>query len=33
MCEELKKRGPQALAALKAAFHARHNGAFGMERP
>ena len=32
MCEELKKRGPQALAALKAAFHARHNGAFGMSR-
>src|SRR6266545_3563495 len=32
VCEELKKRGPQALAALKAAFHARHNGAFGLSR-
>jgi naphthoate synthase len=32
ICEELKKRGPQALAALKAAFHARHNGVFGMSR-
>ena len=32
MCEELKKRGPQALAALKAAFHARHNGVSGMSR-
>jgi len=32
ICEELKKRGPQALGALKAAFHARHNGVFGMSR-
>ena len=32
MCEELKQRGPQALAALKAAFHARHNGAAGLSR-
>ena len=32
MCEELKQRGPQALAALKAAFHARHNGAPGSRR-
>ncbi len=32
MCEELKKRGPQALAALKAAFHARHNGVAGLSR-
>jgi naphthoate synthase len=32
LCEELKKRGPQALAALKAAFHARHNGVAGMSR-
>jgi naphthoate synthase len=32
LCEELKKRGPQALAALKAAFHARHNGVTGLSR-
>ena len=32
MCEELKARGPQALAALKAAFHARHNGVTGLSR-
>ena len=32
LCEELKQRGPQALAALKAAFHARHNGVTGMSR-
>jgi naphthoate synthase len=32
ICEELKQRGPQALAALKAAFHARHNGAAGLSR-
>ena len=32
MCEELKQRGPQALAALKAAFHARHNGVTGLSR-
>lgn len=32
VCEELKARGPQALAALKAAFHARHNGATGLSR-
>ncbi|MGH6719219.1 MAG: enoyl-CoA hydratase-related protein, partial [Alphaproteobacteria bacterium] len=32
ICEELKQRGPPALAALKAAFHARHNGACGMSR-
>ena len=32
MCEELKKRGPQALGALKAAFHARHNGVTGLSR-
>lgn len=31
---ELTKRGPQALAALKAAFHARHrhNGVSGLSR-
>jgi naphthoate synthase len=32
ICEELKQRGPQALAALKAAFHGRHNGAAGLSR-
>jgi naphthoate synthase len=32
ICEELKQRGPQALGALKAAFHARHNGATGLSR-
>jgi naphthoate synthase len=32
LCEELKARGPQALAALKAAFHARHNGVTGLSR-
>jgi naphthoate synthase len=32
LCAELKKRGPQALAALKAAFHARHNGVVGLSR-
>jgi naphthoate synthase len=32
VCEELKARGPLALAALKAAFHARHNGATGLSR-
>jgi naphthoate synthase len=32
VCEELKGRGPQALAALKAAFHARHNGVTGLSR-
>ena len=32
LCEELTKRGPQALAALKAAFHARHNGVTGLSR-
>jgi len=32
MCDELKARGPQALAALKAAFHARHNGVAGLSR-
>jgi naphthoate synthase len=32
LCEELKKRGPQALGALKAAFHARHNGVTGLSR-
>ena len=32
LCEELKQRGPQALAALRAAFHARHNGVTGLSR-
>lgn len=32
ICEELAKRGPQALAALKAAFHARHGGVAGLSR-
>jgi naphthoate synthase len=32
VCEELKQRGPQALAALKAAFHGRHNGVTGLSR-
>ena len=31
LCEELKKRGPQALAALKAAFHARHEPGWSRE--
>jgi len=31
-CAELKKRGPIALAALKAAFHARHAGVEGLAR-
>ncbi len=32
LCEELAKRGPQALAALKASFHARHGGVAGLSR-
>jgi len=31
-CDELKARGPQALAALKASFYARHNGVLGLSR-
>ncbi|MFT4569748.1 MAG: naphthoate synthase [Hyphomicrobiaceae bacterium] len=32
LCLELAERGPQALAALKASFHARHAGAAGLSR-
>ncbi|MBI5506173.1 MAG: enoyl-CoA hydratase/isomerase family protein [Deltaproteobacteria bacterium] len=32
ICAELAERGPQALAALKASFHARHNGVAGLSR-
>ena len=32
VCEELKARGPQALAGLKAAFSARHAGVAGQAR-
>ncbi|MFP6626713.1 MAG: enoyl-CoA hydratase-related protein [Deltaproteobacteria bacterium] len=32
LCDQLAERGPQALAALKAAFHARHAGAAGLSR-
>lgn len=31
-CAELAARGPQAVAALKAAFHARHAGVAGLSR-
>jgi naphthoate synthase len=31
-CAELKQRGPIALAALKASFHARHAGVEGLSR-
>lgn len=31
-CADLKKRGPQALAAIKLAFFARHNGVQGLSR-
>ncbi|HEY2772756.1 MAG TPA: enoyl-CoA hydratase-related protein [Candidatus Binatia bacterium] len=32
ICEELADRGPQALAAIKASFHARHGGVAGLSR-
>ena len=32
LCDELADRGPQALAAIKSAFHARHAGVAGMSR-
>jgi naphthoate synthase len=32
ICLEMAERGPQALAALKASFHARHSGAAGLSR-
>jgi naphthoate synthase len=32
LCDELADRGSQALAALKASFHARHAGASGLSR-
>lgn len=32
MCEELADRGPQALAAVKSSFHARHSGVAGLSR-
>ncbi len=32
LCAELSERGPQALAALKASFHARHGGVAGLSR-
>jgi len=32
ICAELYERGPQALAALKASFHARHGGVAGLSR-
>ncbi len=32
LCAELAERGPQALAALKASFHACHNGVAGLSR-
>ncbi|RMF95583.1 MAG: crotonase [Candidatus Schekmanbacteria bacterium] len=31
-CKELMDKGPQALAAVKSVFYARHNGAAGMAR-
>ncbi|MFN2377351.1 MAG: enoyl-CoA hydratase-related protein [Candidatus Binatia bacterium] len=31
-CEELADRGPQALAAVKSSFHARHSGVAGLSR-
>ncbi len=32
VCHELAQRGPQAVAALKASFHARHAGVAGLSR-
>lgn len=32
ICEELADRGPWALAAVKASFHARHSGVAGLSR-
>lgn len=32
ICEELADRGPQALAAIKSSFHARHAGVSGLSR-
>ncbi len=32
VCAELSDRGPQALAALKSSFHARHAGVAGLSR-
>ena len=32
VCAELAERGPQALAALKTSFHARHSGVAGLSR-
>lgn len=32
LCAELSERGPLAIAALKASFHARHSGAEGLSR-
>jgi naphthoate synthase len=31
-CDELADRGPQALAAVKSSFHARHSGVAGLSR-
>lgn len=32
ICDELSDRGPQALAAVKSSFHARHTGVSGLSR-
>jgi naphthoate synthase len=32
LCDELADRGPQALAAIKSSFHARHSGVAGLSR-
>ena len=32
LCRELAERGPQAIAALKTSFHARHSGVAGLSR-
>lgn len=32
ICDELADRGPQALAAVKSSFHARHTGVSGLSR-
>ncbi len=32
ICDELADRGPQALAAIKSSFHARHSGVSGLSR-
>jgi len=32
ICDELADRGPQALAAIKSSFHARHSGVAGLSR-